>query len=158
MDFMIDEEPTETVTRERDIVPAGKHVMKIRSAKEEPNEYKRSDANPNGDCLKLCLSTVEGDYKFVWHDIPEDLGWMAANLADALGITPVDGRLSLKPSDIEGRELTVEIIHYTGKKSGNVSAVVKRYVPLNVAAKPPAIKATPKPPPADRLPGDDIPF
>jgi hypothetical protein len=31
-------------------------------------------------------------------------------------------------------------------------------VPATVAAKPPAIKATPKPPPADRLPGDDIPF
>jgi len=158
MDFLIEEQPTETVTRERELVPPGKHVMRIRSAKEEPNEYKRSDANPNGDCLKLCLSTVEGDYKFVWHDIPEDLGWIAANLADALGIKPVDGRLSLKPSDIEGRELTVEISHYTAKKSGNVSAVVKRYVPATVAAKPPALKATPKPPPAERLPGDDIPF
>ena len=59
MDFLIEEQPTETVTRERELVPPGKHVMRIRSAKEEPNEYKRSDANPNGDCLKLCLSTVE---------------------------------------------------------------------------------------------------
>lgn len=155
MDFVIEEQTAETMTREREMVPAGKHVMKIRSAKEEPNEYKRSDANPNGDCLKLCLATVEGDYKFVWHDIPKDLGWLAANLADALGIRAIDGRLSLSPDEIEGQILTVEVSHYTSK-AGKVSAVVKRYVPANVADKPAAIK--PKPKPVERLPGDDIPF
>lgn len=157
MDFLIEEQPVETVTQERAIVPAGRHQMTIRSAKEEPNEYKRSDANPEGNCLKLCLATVEGNYKFVWHDIPKDLGWIAANLADALGIKPIDGRLSLSPGDIEGQTLVVEISHYTSK-AGKTSAVVKRYVPATVAAKPAALKATPKPPPADRLPGDDIPF
>jgi hypothetical protein len=156
MDFVIEEQTAETMTREREMVPAGKHVMKIRSAKEEPNEYKRSDANPNGDCLKLCLSTVEGDYKFVWHDIPKDLGWIAANLADALGIKAIDGKLSLSPDEIEGQVLTVEISHYTSK-AGKTSAVVKRYVPANVADKPAAMKATPKPV-VERLPGDDIPF
>ena len=157
MDFMIDEEPTETVTRERDIVPAGKHQMIVKHCEEGTNEYKRHETNPDGDCLKLRLATVDGDYKFVFDDIPHHLAWRAANLADALGIKPVDGRLSLSPSDIEGQTLTVEISHYTSK-AGKTSAVVKRYVPLNVAAKPPAIKAMPKPPPADRLPGDDIPF
>ena len=156
MDFLIEEQPTETVTQERAIVPVGRHQMTIRSAKEEPNEYKRSDANPEGNCLKLCLATVEGNYKFVWHDIPKDLGWIAANLADALGIKPIDGRLSLSPSDIEGQTLVVEISHYTSK-AGKTSAVVKRYVPATVAAKPPAIKPNPKPV-AERLPGDDIPF
>jgi hypothetical protein len=156
MDFVIEEQQTETMTREREMVPAGKHVMKIRSAKEEPNEYKRSDANPEGNCLKLCLATVEGDYKFVWHDIPKDLGWLAANLADALGIRAIDGRLSLSPDEIEGQILTVEISHYTSK-AGKVSAVVKRYVPANVADKPAAIKPNPKPA-VERLPGDDIPF
>jgi hypothetical protein len=156
MDFVIEEQQTETMTREREMVPAGKHIMKIRSAKEEPNEYKRSDANPEGNCLKLCLATVEGDYKFVWHDIPKDLGWLAANLADALGIRAIDGRLSLSPDEIEGQILTVEISHYTSK-AGKVSAVVKRYVPANVADKPAAIKPNPKPA-VERLPGDDIPF
>jgi hypothetical protein len=158
MDFVIEEQPTETVTRERVIVPVGKHVMKIRSAREEPNKYKRSDANPAGDCLNLCLSAVEGDYKFVWHNIPQDLGWIAANLADGLGIKAIDGRLSLSPDEIEGQVLTVEISHYTNEKTGEIKAVVRRYVPATVAAKPPAIKATPKPPPAERMPGDDIPF
>ena len=157
MDFLIEEQPTETVTQERAIVPVGRHQMTIRSAKEEPNEYKRSDANREGNCLKLCLATVEGNYKFVWHDIPKDLGWIAANLADALGIKPVDGRLSLSPSDIEGQTLVVEISHYTSK-AGKTSAVVKRYVPVTATQpKPPAIKANPKPV-VDRLPGDDIPF
>jgi hypothetical protein len=109
----------------------------------------------DGDCLKLCLSTVEGDYKFVWHDIPKDLGWLAANLADALGIRAIDGRLSLAPDEIEGQILTVEISHYTSK-AGKTSAVVKRYVPANAPAKPAAIKQNPKP--VERLPGDDIPF
>ena len=157
MDFLIEEQQTETVTHERAIVPAGRHEMFVKLCEEGTNEYKRHETNPDGDCLKLRLATVEGDYKFVFDDIPHHLGWRAANLADALGIKPVDGRLSLSPSDIEGQTLVVEISHYTSK-AGKTSAVVKRYVPATVAAKHAAIKATPKPPPAERMPGDDIPF
>lgn len=157
MDFVIDDQPTETVTHERAIVPAGRHEMFVKLCEEGTNEYKRHETNPHGNCLKLRLATVEGDYRFVFDDIPHHLAWRAANLADALGIKPVDGRLSLTPSDIEGQTLVVEISHYTSK-AGKTSAVVKRYVPATVAAKPPAIKATPKPPPVERLPGDDIPF
>jgi len=157
MDFVIEDQPTETVTHERAIVPAGRHEMFVKLCEEGTNEYKRHETNRDGRCLKLRLATVEGDYKFVFDDIPHHLGWRAANLADALGIKPVDGRLSLTPSDIEGQTLVVEISHYTSK-AGKTSAVVKRYVPATVAAKPPAIKATPKPPPPERLPGDDIPF
>jgi hypothetical protein len=156
MDFVIDDQPTETVTHERAIVPAGRHQMVVRHCEEGTNEYKRHETNPHGNCLKLRLATVEGDYKFVFDDIPHHLGWRAANLADALGIKPADGRLSLTPGDIEGRELAVEISHYTSK-AGKTSAVVKRYVPATVAAKPPAIKPNPKPV-VERLPGDDIPF
>lgn len=156
MDFVIDDQPTETVTHERAIVPAGRHEMFVKLCEEGTNEYKRHETNPNGNCLKLRLATVEGDYKFVFDDIPHHLGWRAANLADALGIKPVDGRLSLSPSDIEGQMLVVEISHYTSK-AGKTSAVVKRYVPATVAAKPPAIKPNPKPV-VERLPGDDIPF
>jgi hypothetical protein len=157
MDFLIEEQPTETVTQDRDIVPAGKHQMLVKVCTEGPNEYKTSDTNPEGMCLKLRLATVEGNYRFVFDDIPHHLGWRAANLADALGIKPADGRLSLNPSDIEGQTLAVEISHYTSK-AGKTSAVVKRYVPLAATQpKPAAIKANPKPV-VDRLPGDDIPF
>jgi len=156
MDFMIEDQPAETVTHERAIVPAGRHEMLVKLCEEGTNEYKRHETNPDGNCLKMRLATVVGDYKFVFDDIPHHLGWRAANLADALGIKPVDGRLSLSPSDIEGQTLVVEISHYTSK-AGKTSAVVKRYVPATVAAKPPAIKPNPKPV-AERLPGDDIPF
>jgi cell division septation protein DedD len=156
MDFVIDDQPTETVTHERAIVPPGRHEMFVKLCEEGTNEYKRHETNPHGTCLKLRLATVEGDYRFVFDDIPHHLAWRAANLADALGIKPVDGRLSLTPSDIEGQTLVVEISHYTSK-AGKTSAVVKRYVPATVAAKPPAIKPNPKPV-AERLPGDDIPF
>jgi hypothetical protein len=144
------------VTHERAIVPPGRHEMFVKLCEEGTNEYKRHETNPHGNCLKLRLATVEGDHKFVFDDIPHHLGWRAANLADALGIKPVDGRLSLTPSDIEGQTLVVEISHYTSK-AGKTSAVVKRYVPATVAAKPPAIKPNPKPV-VERLPGDDIPF
>jgi cell division septation protein DedD len=156
MDFVIEDQPTETVTHERAIVPAGRHEMFVKLCEEGTNESKRHETNPHGNCLKLRLATVEGDYRFVFDDIPHHLAWRAANLADALGIKPIDGRLSLSPSDIEGQTLVVEISHYTSK-AGKTSAVVKRYVPATVAAKPPAIKPNPKPV-VERLPGDDIPF
>jgi hypothetical protein len=156
MDFIIEDQPAETVTQERDIVPAGKHQMLVKHCEEGTNEYKRHDTNPEGMCLKLRLATVEGNYRFVFDDIPHHLGWRAANLADALGIKAIDGKLSLSPDEIEGQVLTVEVSHYTSK-AGKTSAVVKRYVPLNVAEKPAASKPKAKPP-VERLPGDDIPF
>lgn len=159
MDFIIEEQqPGATI--DRDLVPPGIHTMTIRSAEEGPNEYKRSDANPEGTCLKLCLATVEGSFKFVWHDIPKDLGWLAASLARALAIQPVGGKLSLSPDDLTGQRLQVEISHYTAK-SGKVSAVVKRYVPAGEAAqrpapKPAAIRTTQAAKVA--IGSDDIPF
>jgi hypothetical protein len=163
MDFTIQEEQQSGVAHERELVPPGIHTMTIRSAEEGPNEYKRSEANPEGKCLKLCLATVEGSFKFVWHDIPEDLGWLASALARALAIEPVGGTLSLLPQDLIDQRLQVEISHYTSK-AGKVSAVVKRYVP----AGEPVQRPTPKPSvlrtkpvakaAAASLGSDDIPF
>ena len=121
---------------ERTIVPVGTHVATIKKAEEGPNQWKVDDtSNPDGICLKLRLSI--GQHKFVFHDLPKHLPWMAKQLADALGIVPEGNTLRVVPEDIEGREVTVEIVHYTSK-SGKVSAVVKKYVPL--ASKPEAPK------------------
>lgn len=158
MDFVF-EDSTETATIERDIVPAGIHEMTIRHAEEGPNQYKVTDTNPEGMCLKLRLATVTGDYKFVFDDLPQHLGWRAKQLAEALGIEPVNGRLALTPDALVNQTLSVEVSHYTSK-AGKVSATVKRYVPAAKTAKP---KAAAKPvakkaaPPADEFP-DDIPF
>jgi hypothetical protein len=164
MDFMIDDDLpfTSQTMQEREIVPAGIHTMSIVNVEEGPNEYKRSDDNPEGMCIKLRLST--GGYKFVFDDIPKHLAWRAKQLAEAVGILPVGGKLSLSPEDLADKTVTVEVSHYTSK-AGKVSAVVKRYVPATAAPAPAA-------PPAKRqtLPqkaaatfranggADDIPF
>ena len=130
-DMNIDEHfPADVHTQlpeERTIVPVGTHVATIKKAEEGPNQWKVDDANPDGICLKLRLSI--GQHKFVFHDLPKHLPWMAKQLADALGIVPEGNTLRVVPEDIEGREVTVEIVHYTSK-SGKVSAVVKKYVPM----------------------------
>lgn len=156
MDFTIADDATQPTTMERSIVPAGVHVMTIKNAEAGPNEYKRSDENPDGLCLKLRLATVTGDYKFVFDDIPKHLGWRAKQLAEALGVVADGTKVSLEPDDLVGREITVEVSHYTSK-AGKVSAVVKRYV-----------QGTPKPKAASKprtvaakvatASNDDIPF
>jgi cell division septation protein DedD len=121
---------TSQTTQEREIVPAGVHAMTIVNVEEGPNEYKRSDDNPDGLCIKLRLST--GTFKFVFDDIPKHLAWRAKQLAEAVGILPVGGKLSLTPDDLADKTVTVEVSHYTSK-AGKVSAVVKRYVPTTAA-------------------------
>lgn len=160
MDFMIDDEPqTQPIeTGERPLVPAGTHTLTIRSASEGPNEYKRSDENPDGLCLKLRLAT-DGNHKFIFDDLPMHLGWRAQQLAAAVGIIPVDGKLTLRPDELEGQTVSVEITHYTSK-AGKVSAVVKRYLPA--AAATPEKTSAPRRTAAQKivaaLPDDDIPF
>lgn len=158
MDFLVEDGQTQAVTYERDIVPAGVHEMTIRSAEDGESEYKRCDINPTGKCLKLKLATVSGSYRFVFHDIPAHLPWMAKQLADALGLQPVNGRLSLDPASISGLNVLAEISHYTSK-AGKVSAVVKAYKPRASAAVEEKPKARPARPAAAAIPpGDDIPF
>jgi hypothetical protein len=156
MDFVIQDEFSETAAVERDIVPAGQHRMTIKHCEEGPNQYKTSDENPDGQCIKLRLATVEGQYKFVFDDIPKHLGWRAKQLAEAVGIIPISGRLSLEPDELVGQVVNVEISHYTSK-AGKVSAVVKRYVPASTAAAP-AKQIRAKPQKVAAGPSDDIPF
>ena len=125
MDFQHDENE-EQQTTEREIVPAGVHEMRIQQAGEGPNPYKTHDEkNPEGLCLKLRLAV--GDYRFVFDDIPKHLGWRAKQLATALGFAVAGGTVSLEPEDLIGRDVLVEVSHYTGK-GGKVSSVVKKYL------------------------------
>jgi hypothetical protein len=159
MDFVIEDEQTQPAMVERDIVPAGIHRMTVRHCEEGPNQYKTSDENPDGQCIKLRLATVDGQYKFVFDDIPQHLGWRAKQLAEAVAILPASGRLSLQPDELVGQVVNVEISHYTSK-AGKVSAVVKRYVPSSaVAAATPKPAIKPKPQKVAAVgPADDIPF
>ena len=129
-------------TNEREIVPAGRHTMTIKHAEEGPNEYKRSDENPEGMCLKLRLSDADGRYKFVFDDLPQakSLAWRARQLAAAVGVIAVGETLSLVPDELVGQAVDVEISHYTSK-AGKVSAVVKRYIERRDAPAKPAAKS-----------------
>jgi hypothetical protein len=148
-----------TMPEERTIVPVGTHVALIKKAEEGPNQWKVNEtSNPDGICLKLRL--VVGEHKFIFHDLPKHMPYLAKQLAEALGIEPEGNTLRVVPSEIEGREVTVEVVHYTAK-SGNVSAVVKRYVPL--ASQPAAPKRQTLPQKAhaafkSAAGADDIPF
>jgi hypothetical protein len=135
MDFVVEDVQAQPVVIERDIVPAGVHEMVIKHAEEGPNQYKVTDSNPDGLCLKLRLTTSNGNYKFVFDDIPKHLGWRAKQLADAIGVSVASGKVSLEPHVLAGATLTVEVSHYTSK-SGKVSAVVKRYMPCDGKPQP----------------------
>jgi hypothetical protein len=157
VDFTVTEESFDAPpATERAIMPVGVHRMVIKHCEEGPNAYKQSDDNPEGLCLKLRLSDVEGRFKFVFDDLPKHLTWRAVQLAAAVGIYAVNGRLTLTPDELVDQAVTVEVSHYTSK-AGKVSAVVKKYLPLEekpVARKPrtPAAKVT------AALEPDDIPF
>lgn len=159
MDFgVIQDSPIDTL--ERPIVPAGVRMMSILAAEEGPNEYKVSDENPQGLCLKLRLTDASGGYKFVFDDLPQHLGWRARQLADALGIQPdASGRLSIDPATLVGRDVNVEVAHYTSK-AGKVSAVVKKYLPPTHKAKsaPVASRKSVAQKITATLPDDEIPF
>jgi hypothetical protein len=129
--------PTASATTERQIMPAGRHTMVVKHAEEGPNDYKRSDDNPEGHCLKLRLSDMEGRFKFVFDDLPrsKSLAWRALQLASAVGVMPRGETLSLTPDDVKDQTVEVEISHYTSK-AGKVSAVVKRYIERTSDARP----------------------
>lgn len=158
MEFAI-EQQDQTAIQDREIVPAGVHEMEIRYAEEGPNDWKTSPENPEGLCLKLRLAT--GNYKFVFDDIPQHLGWRAKQLADALGVSPDGQAISLEPDNLIGRTVRVEVSHYTSK-AGRISAVAKRYLPAAQATAAKPAKAT-KPrvsavQVANDMSDDDIPF
>lgn len=154
--FAVQEQTTDTL--ERPIVPAGVRVMTILAAEEGPNQYKVCDENPQGMCLKLRLTDANGGFKFVFDDIPSHLGWRAVQLAEAIGIKAVGGKLVLTPEELIDRQLLVEVSHYTSK-AGKVSAVVKKYLPPDESKlSKSAAKRAAAPKAADKLPEDDIPF
>jgi len=149
-------EQSDPIPSEREIVPEGIHRMEIIHAECGPNQWKVCDANPEGLCLKLRLKL--DDYKFVFNDIPQHLGWLAKQLGDSIGVVPEDGKINLTPKSITGREVMVEIEHYTSKV-GRISAVVKRFLP---ATKQPQKRKAPHMKSAvaltDEAFPDDVPF
>ena len=159
MDFTIDaDEKLCNVPQERQMCPAGVRVMTIKHAEETTKSWKICDENPTGAVLALRLADTDGDYRFVFDDIGQHQGWKAKQLLAAMGADLSSKTVSLRPDDLVGQVVHVEVTHYTSK-ADNVSAVVKRYMPVarrdTQAAKP---KATPRTAPPQEVAAGDIPF
>lgn len=158
MEFVVEQDDQAQVT-ERENVPPGIHEMEIRFAEEGPNSWKTSEDNPEGMCLKLRLAL--GNYRFVFDDLPQHLGWRAKQLASSLGVNPDGTALSLDPDSIVGKTVRVEIVEYTSK-AGKISSVVKKYLPAAQGAPAKQPKQT-KPRSAavqitNDMSDDDLPF
>lgn len=86
MEWTMEDAYTVTEKTPSPIVPVGTWEFEIKNATEGPNQYRKSDKNPEGMCLSFRLSRLNGTYLFVFVDIPLDKGWIAKQLADAIGL------------------------------------------------------------------------
>lgn len=129
MEFTIDATDRTDAPAERQVISEGTHVLEIAHAEEGPNSYKIADNNPEGWCLKLRL-TKGSEYRYIFDDLPQHLGWRAKQLAAALGIEPDGDELSIDADSLVGRSVKVLVEHYTSK-AGRLSAVVKKYLPAD---------------------------
>ena len=151
----------ETRNEERPIVPVGTHRLTIKAAEVGPNQYRTSDSNPDGICLKLRLE-LDRDHKLVFDDLPKHQPWRGAQLAQAFGLEADGGTLRVSPDLVSGQTVYAMVEHYTSK-AGKTSAVVKRYLAPPAAPKPAATPAARTPAAKVRaaspdIGSDDIPF
>lgn len=148
----------QTQPEERQPVPEGTHQMTIKAAKVGPNQYRTSDANPDGICLSLRLE-LDSAHLLVFDDLPQDKPWRAGQLARALGIEPDGSRLRLSPDVVMGKTVVAMVERYTSK-AGKVSSVIKRYLEPKTTGQPVA-KSPPVRKPVAKVSEsfeDDIPF
>lgn len=162
-----DKVPAQPAARTYEPLPEGEHDVEIVAASVGTVQWKASDANPEGQCLRLRLSGGR-DFGFLFADLAREKSWLFKALAAALGVQPdASGKVSIGPPEqLVGRTVRVEIGHYK-TRGGETRANVKRWLPApgsatkqdrKVAAprRPAATKATP--PRAAEFDPDDIPF
>jgi len=164
MEWTMEDAYTTTENTPRPIVPVGTWDFEIKNASEGPNQYRKSDKNPEGMCLSFRLSALNGSYLFVYVDIPQHISWIANQLGDAIGFSERGGMVKMDPIDIEGVRVRCEIEHYTNPSTGKTSAQVKRYLPAVEAVEPvaeqkaPAARSQTAKARAAMANDDDIPF
>lgn len=149
--------------------PAGTINCEIVAASIGDVVWRASDDNPRGECLKLRLRP-EGNFAFVFADVPLDWGRMLDAVAASLGID----RQELVPGNLVGKQARVVLKHYTAK-DGSTRAAVAKWLPASVEdtarsdAPPAPAKSEPRKPAATPVKvsrnappqwgdEDDIPF
>lgn len=118
-----DEPPTKTAKRDRELVPEGDRVFEIRKATEGAHRFKT--AAPT--YLMLQLAPAEGDYAWIFWDIPHGKAGVreARQLAEAVG-QAVGKTLSIDPDSLAGRRIVAEVYHTVSQKNGQTYANVRR--------------------------------
>ena len=156
-DFIVGDAGDAKEVKEFGIFPEGICEFTIRDAGEEDDKYW-------GDALKFKLVPTDGGRQWVWaclskmepHKIP------VGSLATVLGKVLANGRPRLTPDDVEGVTVRAEIYHHTSK-AGNISAQVRKFLPLAEAVelaeqKTPAARSQTAKARAAMTNDDDIPF
>ena len=105
--------------------PAGKIEAEIVAASIGEVAWKASDDNPKGECLRLRLRP-EGNYAFVFADVPLDWGRMLENVRAAAGISG-----EAPPEAYVGCRVRVVLKHYQAK-DGSTRATVARWLPAQM--------------------------
>lgn len=144
MKFTVEQNDDNQSWRDLPRVPDGTHRMVIAHAEERQLSYKECPANPNGDCLSMRLR-LDDDHRDVFCDIPVQLGWLARQLAMALGQSVSGGELDLSPDALVDEAVTVKVKTYNPKSGAEPVAVVDKFVPAA-----PAVRTEPKAPPKRR--------
>jgi hypothetical protein len=159
--------PAPAPRRAYEVLPEGEHELEIVAASVGTVEWKATDANPEGQCLRIRLSAGP-DFAFVFVDLPRDRSVLFRALAAALGMqTGPDGKVSIGPPEaLVGRTVRVATGRYT-TRAGETRANVRRWIPAPSAAPPAARQKPPRARPqgfkaagASRanVVEDDIPF
>ena len=147
-----------------ELAPAGTIEVEIVAASIGEVAWKVSDDNPKGECLRLRLRP-EGNYAFVFADVPLDWGRMLEAVRKSAG---VEGE-ELLPEAFVGKQARVVLKQYQAK-DGTTRATVAKWSPpaksepvkaavtvTAIVVKPAATKVSRNAPPqfgAD----DDLPF
>lgn len=112
--------------------PAGTIECEVVAASIGDVSWKASDDNPRGECLRLRLRP-DGNFAFVFADVPLDWGRMLDAVAVSLGID----RQELVPHNLVGKRARVVLKHYTAK-DGTTRAAVAKWLPPSVAEAAPS--------------------
>jgi hypothetical protein len=119
--------PAQRPAGDRPIVPPGEHTAEVLKAELRSIEWKRSDANPSGECASLRLKV--GDNAFIFADVPTDWRTVREQLEASIGVG-IDHLAAAV-----GRQCRVEIKHHDGRNG--TKAVVAKWLPASTPAPAP---------------------
>lgn len=154
-----DDQAGEQKPADLQMLPDGTHHGKVKVAKWSEVEWKKTDDNPKGLCLTLCVE-VPG-YREVWADCPVTWRGLIEAVCRACGQHPPTKGEDWDCEVLKGEQVGINTLQCVAK-SGKQYVRIDKWIagpkplPKEVAARPAAKKVAKEPKP-DFAP-DDIPF